>query len=125
MEFVFLPLTRLFLMAEINDYFDTILILDFGGRPIVPQFSILCSQYSHLITRRCCEQNVYVELIPCTRQLKDVKFKPKVGAPVLVFGADFTWIRSKDNLVIPVYDKDSPHADPGICYFRVPILGYA
>jgi hypothetical protein len=50
---------------------------------------------------------------------------PKVGAPVLVFGADFTWIRSKDNLVIPVYDKDSPHADPGIYYLGVPILGYA
>ncbi|KAJ7315794.1 hypothetical protein DFH08DRAFT_917667 [Mycena albidolilacea] len=82
-------------MAEINDQFDTILILDFGGRPI----------YSHFITGRCCEQNVYVELTPCTRQLKDVKFKPKGRSSL--------------------YDKDSPHADPGIYYLGVPILGYA
>jgi hypothetical protein len=57
--------------------------------------------------------------------LKDVKFKPKVGGPVLVFGADFTWIRFKDNLVILVYDKDSPHADPNIDYLEISILGYA
>ncbi|KAJ6526016.1 GMP synthase [Mycena capillaripes] len=84
-------------MAEIHDQFDTILILDFG------------SQYSHLITRRCREHNVYAELMPCTTQLKDVKFKPK---GIILSGSPYS-----------VYDKDSPHADPGIYNLGVPILG--
>ncbi|KAJ7198313.1 hypothetical protein GGX14DRAFT_470151 [Mycena pura] len=84
-------------MAEIHDQFDTILILDFG------------SQYSHLITRRCREHNVYAELMPCTTQLKDVKFKPK---GIILSGSPYS-----------VYDKDSPHADPGIYELGVPILG--
>ncbi|KAK6981555.1 hypothetical protein R3P38DRAFT_415957 [Favolaschia claudopus] len=84
-------------MAEIHDQFDTILILDFG------------SQYSHLITRRCREHNVYAELMPCTTQLKDVKFKPK---GIILSGSPYS-----------VYDKDSPHADPGIYDLGVPILG--
>ncbi|KAJ7679353.1 hypothetical protein DFH06DRAFT_1465468 [Mycena polygramma] len=84
-------------MAEIHDQFDTILILDFG------------SQYSHLITRRCREHNVYAELLPCTTLLKDVKFKPK---GIILSGSPYS-----------VYDKDSPHADPGIYELGVPILG--
>ncbi|KAJ6493592.1 hypothetical protein C8R47DRAFT_1118916 [Mycena vitilis] len=84
-------------MAEIHDQFDTILILDFG------------SQYSHLITRRCREHNVYAELLPCTTLLKDVKFKPK---GIILSGSPYS-----------VYDKDSPHADPGIYDLGVPILG--
>ncbi|KAJ7716964.1 hypothetical protein DFH07DRAFT_861744 [Mycena maculata] len=84
-------------MAAIHDQFDTILILDFG------------SQYSHLITRRCREHNVYAELMPCTTQLKDLNFKPK---GIIMSGSPYS-----------VYDKDSPHADPGIYELGVPILG--
>ncbi|KAG2359176.1 hypothetical protein BDR07DRAFT_1452443 [Suillus spraguei] len=81
-------------MAEIHDQFDTILILDFG------------SQYSHLITRRCRELNVYAELMP---KLADLKFKPK---GIILSGSPYS-----------VYDDDAPHADPGIYTLGVPILG--
>ncbi|OJA15845.1 hypothetical protein AZE42_09900 [Rhizopogon vesiculosus] len=84
-------------MAEIHDQFDTILILDFG------------SQYSHLITRRCRELNVYAELMPCTTKLTDLKFKPK---GIILSGSPYS-----------VYDDDAPHADPGIYDLGVPILG--
>ncbi|KAG2360057.1 GMP synthase [Suillus spraguei] len=84
-------------MAEIHDQFDTILILDFG------------SQYSHLITRRCRELNVYAELMPCTSKLADLKFKPK---GIILSGSPYS-----------VYDDDAPYADPGIYTLGVPILG--
>ncbi|KAG2360942.1 GMP synthase [Suillus spraguei] len=84
-------------MAEIHDQFDTILILDFG------------SQYSHLITRRCRELNVYAELMPCTSKLADLKFKPK---GIILSGSPYS-----------VYDDDAAHADPGIYTLGVPILG--
>ncbi|KAH9481104.1 GMP synthase (glutamine-hydrolyzing) [Psilocybe cubensis] len=84
-------------MAEIHDQFDTILILDFG------------SQYSHLITRRCREHNVYAELLPCTTLLKDVNFKPK---GIILSGSPYS-----------VYDKGSPHVDPAVFDAGVPILG--
>ncbi|KAF9038342.1 GMP synthase [Hymenopellis radicata] len=70
-------------MAEIHDQFDTILILDFG------------SQYSHLITRRCREHNVYAELMPCTVKMTELKFKPK---GVILSGSPYS-----------VYDADAPH----------------
>ncbi|KAF8055537.1 hypothetical protein FPV67DRAFT_1567520 [Lyophyllum atratum] len=84
-------------MAEIHDQFDTILILDFG------------SQYSHLITRRCREHNVYAELMPCTTKISDIKFKPK---GIILSGSPYS-----------VYDKDSPHVDPAVFDLGVPILG--
>ncbi|KAG2351089.1 hypothetical protein BDR07DRAFT_1456104 [Suillus spraguei] len=87
-------------MAEIHDQFDTILILDFG------------SQYSHLITRRCRELNVYAELMPCTSKLADLKFKPKGSLVDHPFRSPYS-----------VYDDDAPHADPGIYTLGVPILG--
>jgi GMP synthase (glutamine-hydrolysing) len=84
-------------MADIHDQFDTILILDFG------------SQYSHLITRRCRELNVYAELMPCTTKIKDLNFSPK---GIILSGSPYS-----------VYDDDAPHADPGIYMLGVPILG--
>ncbi|KAI0636030.1 GMP synthase [Trametes polyzona] len=84
-------------MAEIHDQFDTILILDFG------------SQYSHLITRRCRELNVYAELMPCTQKIKDLNFKPK---GVILSGSPYS-----------VYDKDAPHVDPAVFELGVPVLG--
>ncbi|KAH8101021.1 GMP synthase [Cristinia sonorae] len=84
-------------MAEIHDQFDTILILDFG------------SQYSHLITRRCRELNVYAELMPCTQKIKDLKFKPK---GIILSGSPYS-----------VYDSDAPHVDPEVFTLGVPILG--
>ncbi|KAF8181509.1 GMP synthase [Pholiota molesta] len=84
-------------MAEIHDQFDTILILDFG------------SQYSHLITRRCREHNVYAELMPCTTKIKDVSFKPK---GIILSGSPYS-----------VYDDVSPHVDPAVFELGVPILG--
>ncbi|KAF9647026.1 GMP synthase [Thelephora ganbajun] len=84
-------------MAEIHDQFDTILILDFG------------SQYSHLITRRCRELNVYAELLPCTQKLSELKFKPK---GIILSGSPYS-----------VYDEGSPHVDPDVWTLGVPILG--
>ncbi|KZV64723.1 GMP synthase [Peniophora sp. CONT] len=84
-------------MAEIHDQFDTILILDFG------------SQYSHLITRRCRELNVYAELMPCTQKLSELGWKPK---GVILSGSPYS-----------VYDADAPHVDPAVFELGVPILG--
>ncbi|KAK7690437.1 GMP synthase (glutamine-hydrolyzing) [Cerrena zonata] len=84
-------------MAEIHDQFDTILILDFG------------SQYSHLITRRCRELNVYAELQPCTQKIKDINFKPK---GIILSGSPYS-----------VYDNDAPRVDPEVFTLGVPVLG--
>ncbi|KAH9831623.1 GMP synthase [Rhodofomes roseus] len=84
-------------MAEIHDQFDTILILDFG------------SQYSHLITRRCRELNVYAELMPCTQKVKALSWKPK---GIILSGSPYS-----------VYDDDAPHVDPDVFELGVPILG--
>ncbi|OCH84922.1 GMP synthase [Obba rivulosa] len=84
-------------MADIHDQFDTVLILDFG------------SQYSHLITRRCRELNVYAELMPCTQKIKDINFKPK---GIILSGSPYS-----------VYDADAPHVDPEVFSLGVPVLG--
>ena len=77
--------------------FDTILVLDFG------------SQYTHLITRRLREINVYCEMLPCTQRIADLAWKPK---GVILSGGPYS-----------VYASDAPHLDPAIFDLNVPILG--
>jgi len=77
--------------------YDTILVLDFG------------SQYTHIITRRLREINVYCELLPCTQRLTDLDWKPK---GVILSGGPYS-----------VYDADAPHVDPAVFELDVPILG--
>lgn len=77
--------------------FDTVLVLDFG------------SQYTHLITRRLRELNIYSEMLPCTQKLKDLDFKPK---GVILSGGPYS-----------VYWDDAPHVDPAVFELNVPILG--
>ncbi|KAL2000874.1 hypothetical protein VTN02DRAFT_2536 [Thermoascus thermophilus] len=82
---------------EPHKTFDTILVLDFG------------SQYSHLITRRLRELNVYSEMLPCTQKIKDLPWKPK---GVILSGSPYS-----------VYDEIAPHVDPAVFELGVPILG--
>lgn len=80
-----------------HSLFDTILVLDFG------------SQYTHLITRRLRELNVYSELLPCTQRIADLPFKPK---GVILSGGPYS-----------VYSPDAPHVDPEVFNLNVPMLG--
>jgi len=77
--------------------FDTILVLDFG------------SQYTHLITRRLRELNVYSEMLPCTQKIAELEFKPK---GVILSGGPYS-----------VYEDGAPHVDPAVFDLDVPILG--
>ena len=82
---------------EPHKIFDTILVLDFG------------SQYSHLITRRLRELNVYSEMLPCTQKLSELSFQPK---GVILSGGPYS-----------VYAVDAPHVDPEIFERNIPLLG--
>lgn len=82
---------------EIHSQYDSILILDFG------------SQYSHLITRRCRELNVYCEMLPCTQKIADLSWRPK---GVILSGSPFS-----------VYDDVAPRVDPDVFTLNVPVLG--
>lgn len=82
---------------EPHKTFDTILVLDFG------------SQYSHLITRRLRELNVYSEMLPCTQKLADLSWTPK---GIILSGGPYS-----------VYEDGAPHADPAVFELGVPILG--
>ncbi|KEZ42885.1 GMP synthase (glutamine-hydrolyzing) [Scedosporium apiospermum] len=77
--------------------FDTVLVVDFG------------SQYTHLITRRLRELNIYSEMLPCTMKAKDLKFRPK---GIILSGGPAS-----------VYEEDAPHADPELFELGVPLLG--
>ncbi|KAK0547988.1 GMP synthase (glutamine-hydrolyzing) [Tilletia horrida] len=81
----------------IHSQYDSILILDFG------------SQYSHLITRRCRELNVYCEMLPCTQKIKDLDWKPK---GIILSGSPYS-----------VYDEGAPRVDPDVFEAGVPVLG--
>lgn len=85
-------------MSEaIHSQYDSILILDFG------------SQYSHLITRRCRELNVYCEMLPCTQKIKDLDWQPK---GIILSGSPYS-----------VYDEVAPRVDPDVFTAGVPVLG--
>ncbi|SCU83310.1 LAME_0C04698g1_1 [Lachancea meyersii CBS 8951] len=84
-------------VEQVSNVFDTILVLDFG------------SQYSHLITRRLREFNVYAEMLPCTQKISELGWKP---AGVIMSGGPYS-----------VYAEDAPHVDLDIFKLDVPILG--
>lgn len=82
---------------EPHKLFDTLLILDFG------------SQYSHLITRKLRDLNVYSEMLPCTQRLSDLDWNPR---GIILSGGPYS-----------VYQADAPHVDPAIFDLSIPILG--
>ena len=84
-------------VEQVSGIFDTILVLDFG------------SQYSHLITRRLREFNIYAEMLPCTQKISELSWKPK---GVILSGGPYS-----------VYADDAPHVDPAVFDLNVPILG--
>ncbi|AAS53030.1 AER350Wp [Eremothecium gossypii ATCC 10895] len=84
-------------VEQVSSVFDTILVLDFG------------SQYSHLITRRLREFNVYAEMLPCTQKISELGWKPK---GVILSGGPYS-----------VYAADAPHVDRAVFELGVPILG--
>ncbi|AJS90885.1 Gua1p [Saccharomyces cerevisiae YJM1401] len=82
---------------QVSNMFDTILVLDFG------------SQYSHLITRRLREFNIYAEMLPCTQKISELGWTPK---GVILSGGPYS-----------VYAEDAPHVHHAIFDLNVPILG--
>lgn len=83
--------------TEPHQSFDTILVLDFG------------SQYSHLITRRLRELNIYSEMLPCTQKISDLGWHPK---GIILSGGPYS-----------VYETNAPHVDPAVFDLETPILG--
>jgi GMP synthase (glutamine-hydrolysing) len=76
-------------ISQVHDSFDTVLILDFGSQVrllnVIRLLKLLdhFTQYSHLITRRCRELNVYAELLPCTQKVNELDWKPKGIPPAI------------------------------------------
>ncbi|MCJ1483590.1 GMP synthase (glutamine-hydrolyzing) [Schaereria dolodes] len=85
------------IVQEPHKTFDTILVLDFG------------SQFSHLITRRLRELNIYSEMLPCTQRLSELPWRPK---GIILSGGPYS-----------VYANDAPHVDPAVFDSGLPILG--
>ena len=75
-----------------------VLVLDFGG------------QYNQLIARRVRECGVYCEVKPYTTPLEELKAMEPIG--IIFTGGPNS-----------VYDPASPHVDPGIFDWGIPILG--
>src|SRR5437763_9491748 len=73
------------------------------------QLTVQRSQYSHLITRRLRELNIYSELLPCTQVIAELSWKP-IG--VVLSSGPYS-----------VYNADSPHVDPAVFELGIPILG--
>ena len=77
---------------------QTVIVLDFGG------------QYNQLIARRVRECGVYCEVKPCTTPLSELKAMEPIG--IIFTGGPNS-----------VYLESSPHVDPEIFTWGVPILG--
>ena len=77
---------------------QTVIILDFGG------------QYNQLIARRVRECGVYCEVRPYTTPLADLRAMNPIG--IIFTGGPNS-----------VYLETSPHVDPEIFTWGVPILG--
>ena len=77
---------------------QTVIVLDFGG------------QYNQLIARRVRECNVYCEVKPYTTPLAELKAMDPIG--IIFTGGPNS-----------VYLESSPHVDPDIFAWGVPILG--
>lgn len=75
-----------------------VIVLDFGG------------QYNQLIARRVRECGVYCEVKPYTTPLSELKAKQPIG--IIFTGGPNS-----------VYLEDSPHVDPEIFTWGIPILG--
>ena len=77
---------------------ETVIVLDFGG------------QYNQLIARRVRECNVYCEVKPYTTPLSELKAMDPIG--IIFTGGPNS-----------VYLEESPHVDPEIFTWGVPIFG--
>ena len=77
---------------------QTVIVLDFGG------------QYNQLIARRVRECGVYCEVKPCTTPLPELKAMEPIG--IIFTGGPNS-----------VYLESSPHVNPEIFTWGVPILG--
>ena len=77
---------------------ETVIVLDFGG------------PYNQLIARRVRECNVYCEVKPYTTPLSELKAMQPIG--IIFTGGPNS-----------VYLEESPHVDPEIFTWGVPILG--
>lgn len=75
-----------------------IVVLDFGG------------QYSHLISRRVRECNVYSELVPYNVQVKDLLAMNPKG--IILSGGPAS-----------AYEEGAPRCDPEIFKLKIPVLG--
>jgi GMP synthase (glutamine-hydrolysing) len=75
-----------------------VVVLDFGG------------QYNQLIARRVRECNVYCEVKPYTTPLSEIKAMNPIG--IIFTGGPNS-----------VYEQTSPHVDPEIFSWGIPILG--
>lgn len=88
-----------FKTGKIQYYMDIIIVLDFGG------------QYTHLISRRIRDLNVFSKVLPVETSVEKIKAINGLKGVILSGGA------------ASVYDKDSPKCDKSILDLGVPILG--
>ena len=76
-----------FKTGKIQYYMDIIIVLDFGG------------QYTHLISRRIRDLNVFSKVLPAETSVEKIKAINGLKGVILSGGA------------ASVYDKDSPKCD--------------